>query len=149
MQVYLPKGAWYDFWTGDAHKGGRKLRVKLKADRIPIFVKAGAVLPTADVTQNTAEMARLQDIELSIFVANTGASKFYWDAGEGYGHEAGQFTERTYTISRKDKKLKLRQSVAGAFNPSFKRAELRFCRAYQPAPQGHRRWQSDYWRALR
>jgi alpha-glucosidase len=71
-------------------------------------------------------MARLQDIELSIFVANTGASKFYWDAGEGYGHEAGQFTERTYTISRKDKKLKLRQSVAGAFNPSFKRAELRF-----------------------
>lgn len=126
MQVYLPKGNWYDFWTGDAHTGSRKLRVKLKADRIPIFVREGTVLPTVDVVQNTTEMSSLKDLELSIFAADAGASKLYWDAGEGYGHKAGQFTERTYTVSRKGRKLKLRQSVVGDFNPSFERAELRF-----------------------
>ncbi|MEM6772344.1 MAG: DUF5110 domain-containing protein, partial [Bacteroidota bacterium] len=57
--------------------------------------------------------------------SDTGSSKLYWDAGEGYGHEAGQFTERTYTVSRKGRKVKLRQTTTGDFNASFERAQLR------------------------
>jgi alpha-glucosidase len=132
MQVYLPKGNWYDFWSGEEHLGGKKLRVKVKADRIPIFVKAGTTLPSVDVVQNTAEMAKLKHIELSVFAADAGASTLYWDAGDGYGHNAGQFTERTYTVGRKGKKLSVSQSKVGDFNPSFEQAQLRFVGLSQP-----------------
>ncbi|OAV45545.1 TIM-barrel domain-containing protein [Lewinella sp. 4G2] len=126
MQVYLPQGEWYDFWTGQRHAGKQKMKVKVKADRIPIFVRAGAVLPTFDIVQSTAETQSLNSVELSIFAADAGTSVLYWDAGDGYGHEAGQFAERTYSITKNKNKLTLQQSAAGNFNPSFQVAELRF-----------------------
>lgn len=43
--VYLPAGTWYDYWTGTAHGGGRVLEVDAPIDRIPLFVRAGAILP--------------------------------------------------------------------------------------------------------
>ena len=124
--IYLPKGQWYDFWTGEEHAGRQKIKVKTKADRIPIFVKAGSVLPTVDVVQHTGEMTDLPSIELSVFAAKSGTSRLYWDAGEGYGHRAGQYTERTFTVSRHKTKLTLTQVRCGDFNASFKVAELRF-----------------------
>lgn len=132
MQVYLPKGDWYDFWTGDRYEGGKKMRAKLRADRLPIYVRAGAALPTVEVVQHTGEMSKLTDLELSVFVADQGQSSFYWDAGEGYGHAAGQFTERTYTTSRKGKKLSISQTVAGDFIASFKRTQIRLVGLRRP-----------------
>ena len=132
MQVYLPKGDWYDFWTGEAHNGSQKLRTKVKADRLPIFVRAGAALPTVDVVQHTGEMQQLTDLELSVFVADQGRSKFYWDAGEGYGHDAGQYTERTYTQQRQGGKLTITQTSTGSFIPSFRRTQVRFVGLTQP-----------------
>ena len=124
LQVYLPRGEWYDFWTGEKHAGQKKLRVKAKADRLPIYVKAGATLPTIDVVQSTSEMHDLRHMELSLF-AGSGSSKLYWDAGEGYGHEAGQYTERTYTQTVENNKITLKQTSEGQFNASFRNAQIR------------------------
>jgi alpha-D-xyloside xylohydrolase len=55
--VYLPAGEWYDFWTGEKHAGGQRLSVVVPLDRIPIYVKAGALLPLAEVTQHTDDPA--------------------------------------------------------------------------------------------
>jgi alpha-glucosidase len=132
MQVYLPKGTWYDFWTGESHWGKQVLKAKIKADRIPIFVRAGTTLPTVDIVQNTAEMQNLRHIELSVFAADSGESTFYWDAGEGYGHQAGQYTERTYNVSTSGKKVRLRQTIKGDYNASFQHAQLRFIGLSQP-----------------
>ncbi|NJC25054.1 glycoside hydrolase family 31 protein [Neolewinella antarctica] len=126
MAIYLPQGEWYDFWSGEHHTGTQKMKVKVKADRMPIFVKAGTVLPTVDVVQSTQEMHELSSLELSVFAAESGTSTFYWDAGEGYGHDAGQFTERTYEVTRKKGKIALRQTVRGSYNASFQVAEVRF-----------------------
>ncbi|MFK8165260.1 MAG: glycoside hydrolase family 31 protein [Lewinella sp.] len=132
MEVYLPKGDWYDFWTGEFHTGKQVLKVKVKADRIPIFVRSGTTLPSVDVVQHTAEMLKLRHIELSVFASTNGESTFYWDAGEGYGHEAGQFTERTYSVSTSGKKVRLRQATKGDYNASFQHAQLRFIGLSQP-----------------
>ena len=126
MAVYLPKGQWYDFWTGELFEGKQKMKVKVKEDRIPIYVRSGAILPTVDVVQHTGEMTKLSSLELSVFVADSGKSQFYWDAGEGYGHEAGQYTERTYEVSRAKNQITLTQTAEGDFNASFKVAEVRF-----------------------
>jgi alpha-glucosidase len=132
MQVYLPKGSWYDLWTGERHAGKRVIKAKIKADRIPVYVRAGATLPSVDIVQHTAEMSKLRHIELSVFAAESGESTFYWDAGEGYGHEAGQFTERTFNVKASGKKISLRQTVKGDYNANFQHAQLRFIGLTQP-----------------
>jgi alpha-D-xyloside xylohydrolase len=55
--VYLPKGEWFDFWSGAKHTGGEKLVVAAPLEQIPIFVKAGSLLPLADVTLHTDDPA--------------------------------------------------------------------------------------------
>ncbi len=132
MQVYLPKGEWYDFWTGELHKGKKKIIVKVKQDRIPVFVRAGATLPSVDVVQSTAEMRKLRNLELSVFLAKEGSSTFYWDAGEGYGYEAEQYTERTYHIKRSAKKSIITQTIKGDYNASFRTAQIRLIGLTQP-----------------
>jgi alpha-D-xyloside xylohydrolase len=44
--VYLPAGAWIDYWTGDVHQGNRFLRMSMPLDRVPLFVRMGALIPT-------------------------------------------------------------------------------------------------------
>ncbi|MEM9259803.1 MAG: DUF5110 domain-containing protein [Bacteroidota bacterium] len=77
-------------------------------------------------------MTKLRNIELSIFAAESGESTLYWDAGEGYGHEAGQYIERTYSVSRRGHTVAVLQTSKGDFNPSFTRAELRFVGLTKP-----------------
>ncbi|TXF87831.1 DUF4968 domain-containing protein [Neolewinella aurantiaca] len=132
MQVYLPKGEWYDFWTGDLHQGKQKITAKIKKDRIPVFVRAGATLPMVDVVQSTAEMRTLRNLELNVYLAKEGSSTFYWDAGEGYGYQAEQYTERTYTIKRSAKKISLTQTIKGEYNPGFRTAQIRLAGLTQP-----------------
>jgi alpha-glucosidase len=132
MSVYLPKGQWYDFWTGKRLAGKRKITAKIKPDRIPVYVRAGTVLPTVEVVQNTSEMNKLKYVELSVFAAETGESTFYWDAGEGYGYAANQYTERNYRVSRKGSKITLRQTIEGSYNPSFRDAKIRIVGLTQP-----------------
>ncbi len=126
LEVYLPRGDWYDYWEGTPHPGQQILKIKVKASRIPIFVRAGTSLPTAEVVQSTSELSKASTLHLSVFAATTGSSKFYWDAGEGYGHAAGQYTERTYQLARVGKKTTLAQSIRGDFNASFRTIQVRF-----------------------
>jgi alpha-D-xyloside xylohydrolase len=55
--VYLPAGGWYDFWTGERLAGGKRVDVAAPLERIPLFVKAGTLLPLADVTLHTDDPA--------------------------------------------------------------------------------------------
>ena len=55
--VYLPPGDWYDFWTGEKHAGDRRISIQAPLEQIPIFVKAGAILPLAEPTLHTGDAA--------------------------------------------------------------------------------------------
>jgi len=54
-QVYLPAGEWVDYWTGEVHTGGRYLGVHVPLDRVPLFVRRGALIPTTEVTDVVGE----------------------------------------------------------------------------------------------
>ncbi|PTY05020.1 glycoside hydrolase [Opitutaceae bacterium EW11] len=56
-QVYLPIGDWYDFWTGEKHAGKRRLDVSVAPERIPLYVRSGAILPLAQPTLHTEDPA--------------------------------------------------------------------------------------------
>jgi alpha-glucosidase (family GH31 glycosyl hydrolase) len=53
--VYLPAGTWFDFWTGERHDGARAITVAAPLDRIPLFVRGGAIIPMAPVVQYDGE----------------------------------------------------------------------------------------------
>lgn len=55
--VYLPEGEWYDFWTGEKYAGKRRIELTVALDRVPVFVKAGAILPLATPTLHTEDAA--------------------------------------------------------------------------------------------
>ena len=56
-RVYLPRGTWYNYWTGTAYEGGRWLTVPVQLDWIPLFVRAGSILPLGPIQQHTGELA--------------------------------------------------------------------------------------------
>ncbi len=119
-QVYLPKGAdWYDFYTGEKYAGGQEISVELCLEHIPLFVRAGAILPTTEPGLSTAHMEG-QDITLLIYPGADGHFCLYEDAGDGYDYEQGDccVTDIFWDESR--------QAVSWETkgNPEFRRGEF-------------------------
>jgi alpha-D-xyloside xylohydrolase len=56
-EVYLPEGEWYDWWSGERHDGKQRLELAVPLERIPIFVRAGTLLPLAEPTLHTDDPA--------------------------------------------------------------------------------------------
>ncbi|MEM4871061.1 MAG: glycoside hydrolase family 31 protein [Thermofilaceae archaeon] len=88
--VYLPSGLWYDFWTGESYSGGRYVRVPSPLDRIPVFVRAGAILPLAPPGLQSS-MERVDGLELRIYPGSDGRFELYDDDGETYDYEKGVY----------------------------------------------------------
>jgi len=88
--VYLPQGAsWYDFNTGALYKGGSTVTVAAPAARIPVFVKAGAIVPTAPVSQYVDEHPDAP-ITLQVFTGADGQFSLYEDDGVSLGYTRGE-----------------------------------------------------------
>ncbi|MFL6332116.1 MAG: glycoside hydrolase family 31 protein [Pyrinomonadaceae bacterium] len=105
--VYFPAGDnWVDWWTGKTYEGGRDAEIEAPLDRLPLFARAGSVIPTQPVVQHTGEMAG-QPLTLLVVPGADGTSSFYEDAGDGYGER------RLTTVTRRGGSLKL--SHAGAY----------------------------------
>ncbi len=87
-QVYLPAGAtWYDFWTGDSQAGGGTITAAAPIQTIPLYVRAGSILPMGPTVQHTAEAAGF--IELRVYPGADGSFNLYDDEGDNYGYESG------------------------------------------------------------
>jgi alpha-glucosidase (family GH31 glycosyl hydrolase) len=93
--VYLPEGMWYDFWTSRAYDGGRWVSVRVDLETMPIFVKAGSIIPMGPVMQYVTEKA-LDPITLLVYPSGRSESVLYEDDGETYGYEAGEFALTRY-----------------------------------------------------
>ncbi|MCD8285293.1 MAG: DUF5110 domain-containing protein [Prevotellaceae bacterium] len=91
--VYLPSQAlWYDFWTCEPLLGGQSVTRKTTLDRIPLFVRAGSILPLGPDVQYATEKP-WDELELRLYPGADGAFTLYEDAFDGYAYEQGQYTE--------------------------------------------------------
>jgi alpha-D-xyloside xylohydrolase len=88
--VYLPAAAaWYDFWTGESFSGGHEIEADAPLNRMPLFVRAGAILPMGpQIEYATQDPAGT--IELRIYRGADGKFDLYEDAGDGYEYQQGQ-----------------------------------------------------------
>lgn len=89
--VYLPKGTWIDFWTGQAHAGGQTIKAAAPLSRMPIHVRAGSVIPMGPEVQYANESVDAA-IELRVYPGADGAYTHYEDAGDGWGYERGEYS---------------------------------------------------------
>ncbi len=89
--VYLPKGQdWFDFWTGTRLAGGQRVVADAPLEIMPLFVRAGAILPFGPIIQH-ADDGLGEPLELRIYAGSDGEFTFYEDAGDGYDFEQGAF----------------------------------------------------------
>jgi len=90
--VYLPAGAnWYDFYTGQTYTGGQTIQAEAPIDRLPLFVRAGSILPMGPVRQHVNDLSEAP-VELHIYTGDDGSFELYEDEGDRYNYEDGAFS---------------------------------------------------------
>ncbi len=123
-EVYLPEGDWYDLWSSERVAGGRKMRVAAPLDTMPIYVKAGSIIPWGAKVQYATEPTD-ELTTLKIFAGGDAEFRLYYDDCESYDYEDGKYTTIDVEYSESAQTLTLSSSVDGylelATNPiSFK-----------------------------
>ncbi len=89
--VYLPAGSdWYNFWTKEKLAGGRWVKVAAPIDQIPVFVKAGSIVPIGADIQSTATRQAIAEIQ--VYPGKDGEFSLYDDDGVSYDYEKGKST---------------------------------------------------------
>ena len=90
-RLYLPKIKWYDFWTGRAQEGGEVIDAAAPIDRVPLYVRAGSILPMGPALAYSTEKPA-DPIELKIFTGADGDFSIYEDEGDNYDYEKGAYS---------------------------------------------------------
>jgi alpha-D-xyloside xylohydrolase len=104
-KVYLPIGAdWYDFWTGQKLTGGQEIQREAPIDLIPLYVKAGSVLPFGPNVQYAAEKS-WDKLEIRIYRGANGEFTLYEDEKDNYNYEKGVFSTITFNWNDKSNTL--------------------------------------------
>jgi alpha-D-xyloside xylohydrolase len=89
-QLYLPESKWYDFWTGIAAEGGRTMNAIAPLDRLPLYVRAGSILPLGPDQEWSTQKAA-DPIELRIYRGANGDFTLYEDENDTYNYEKGAY----------------------------------------------------------
>ncbi len=89
-QVYLPAGGWYDFWTQERLEGGREISRNVNLETMPIYVRAGSILPLGPVKQFTTEKVD-QPLSISIYPGADASFLLYEDDGASFNYRKGEW----------------------------------------------------------
>ena len=102
---YLPKGTdWYDFWTGKRNKGGQSVAVTTQLDRVPMFVRAGSIIPLAPEMEYVGQKS-WDNLEIRIYPGADASFTLYEDEGDNYNYESGQYAEITFKWNDRNRQL--------------------------------------------
>ena len=105
--VYLPTGAqWIDFWTGKKYTGGQAVSTAAPLDQIPLYVRAGSIIPFGPDVQYADEKPA-DPIELRIYPGADGVFTLYEDQGDNYNYEKGVYATTPFAWSDRNGTLTL------------------------------------------
>jgi alpha-D-xyloside xylohydrolase len=88
--LYLPDSKWYDFWTGASVEGGRTIDAPAPIERLPLYVRAGAILPLGPDMEYAAEKPA-DPLELRVYPGANSSFTLYEDENDSYNYEKGVF----------------------------------------------------------
>ena len=117
--MYIPKGDWYNFWTNELVSGGKETWVDADIDSMPIFVKAGAIIPKYPIQQYVGEKT-IEELTLDVYYKHGKEdSELYEDANDGYDYTKGRYSLRKFNLSGNDSKLIIRIHKRGKYVTSY------------------------------
>jgi alpha-D-xyloside xylohydrolase len=93
--VYLPAGTWYDFWTGATSSGGSSVTASAPLSLIPLYVKAGSIVPMGPEIQYATQS--IDPLEIRVYKGQDGAFTLYEDEGDTYAYESGSSAQIALT----------------------------------------------------
>jgi alpha-glucosidase (family GH31 glycosyl hydrolase) len=118
--VYLPHGTWYDFWTGQDIDGGRELQRPVDLATIPLYVRAGAILPLGPVKQFTAEKIDAP-FEVRVYPGADGTFTLYEDDGRTFDYRKGEWMGIAMAWDDRARRLTLRLEPGSRMRPPMPR----------------------------
>lgn len=110
-RVYLPKGTdWYDFWTGERLEGGRNIQADAGLETMPIYVRAGSIIPMGPIVNHTGEGLD-QPLEIRVYPGGDASFLYYEDAGDGYGYESGEYATTSIDWREEGSRLEIGERI--------------------------------------
>ena len=120
-RVYLPRGTWYDYWTGERIEGGREIDRAVDLATIPLYVRGGSILPVGPVKQYSAEPVD-GPLEISIYPGADAAFLLYEDDGVSFNYRKGEWMGLQMAWGEAEKKFKLQLAPGSRMLPPVPRA---------------------------
>ncbi len=118
--VILPKGDWYDYWTGNRVEGGGKISVNPPLDTLPVYVRAGAILPEQPVIQYVGEIPQ-GPLGLRVYPGPQCGGDLYMDDGNTLAYQHGDTMRAHFTCNASSESVEVDISAPqGPYQPWFK-----------------------------
>jgi alpha-glucosidase len=130
-EVQLPQGEWYDYWSGakipaGQNNVGESLKVTPGLDELPVYVRAGSILPQQPLIQNTQEVPQ-GPLELLVYPGENCGGDLYLDDGRTFNYRHGEYLRTAFscTVNAANAVTVQMNPVEGSYKPWFQQMELR------------------------
>jgi alpha-glucosidase len=123
VKVYLPEGLWYYLYDGRKYSGNSEINMDCPLHKLPVFVKAGAIVPMQPIKAHTGEVTHT--IILHIYTGGSSTFNFYEDDGLSYDYQKGNYALRMISHDHYNRRLSI-VAVEGKYTSSTKRLRLVF-----------------------
>ena len=130
-QVYLPQGDWFDFWSGEPITGGREISRAVDLETMPLYVRAGSILPLGPVKQYVDEKID-QPLSISIYPGSDASFLLYEDDGKSFNYRRGEWTGTKMKWNDESRTLTMQLEPGSRMLPPLRRKlEIRLQEKFQ------------------
>jgi alpha-glucosidase len=124
LEIDLPPGSWYDYWTGEKFPGGTDIKVTPALDSLPVYVRGGAIIPQQPLVQYTAQKPD-GPLQLRVYPGDDCQGSLYLDDGISFAYKNGDYLRMNFTCEQTTGSVKVKIAPAeGRFAPWWNQVEL-------------------------
>lgn len=121
VRVYLPEGEWYYLYNGKKYGGNSEIILECPLHKLPVFVRAGALIPMQPVKSNTKELSQI--LILHVYTGRGSSFTFYEDDGSTFEYQTGRFAKRELVYDSEKREVIL-SPVTGSYRSPVSRLKL-------------------------
>lgn len=122
--ILLPAGGWFDFWTGGKHTSTEKIQLHPRLDEMPLYVRAGAILPMQPLVQHTGEIPN-GPLQLRVFPGDDCSGSLYQDDGHTFAYQKGEILRIGYSCVVSSASLTITSKIEkNAYQPWWNSVEI-------------------------
>jgi alpha-glucosidase len=123
-EVQLPPGDWYDYWTSKKFSSKNKIMLHPALDEMPLYVRAGAIIPTQPLVQNTGEKPA-GPLELHVYAGENCRGSLYQDDGHSFAYQRGELLRVNYSCQASPTKITVTSTTEkNSFQPWWNSVEV-------------------------